>query len=251
MSKKTLNPADRERIRQEAIERKQARENRTLYILCAITLVILLAVIVIPRVYGVIHDAVTLPVEIGDLDDIQANWVVIDTDSKVSKRYHHPASFDFPQGYGEVEQEFGTTGEKRVYSKYNDGVARDFFLTALDEASPVSNIYVDAAADMTAEAYIARCLELYDSALNEGTSVALVGEPFSATIADKEAQCLYLRYSEAKGDYGVLFCAFDAPRNVCVYAQLTGAYTAPETVQTQEDLLAQAQTLLAGLTIVD
>jgi hypothetical protein len=247
MSKKTLTPADRERIRQEAAERKQARENRTMYILCAITLVILLAVIVIPRIY----DAVTLPVEISDLDDIQANWVVIDTDSKVSKRYHHPASFDFPQGYGEVEQAFGTTGEKRVYSKYNDGVARDFFLTALDETAPVSNVYVDAAADLTAEAYITRCLELYDSALNEGTSITQVGEPFSATIAGEEAQCLYLRYSEAKGNYGVLICAFDAPRNVCVYAQLTGAYTAPETVQTQEELLAQAQTLLAGLTIVD
>ena len=247
MSKKTLTPADRERIRQEAAGRKQARENRTMYILCAITLVILLAVIVIPRIY----DAVTLPVEISDLDDIQANWVVIDTNSKVSKRYHHPASFDFPQGYGEVEQAFGTTGEKRVYSKYNDGVARDFFLTALDETASVNNIYVDAAASLTAEAYIARCLELRSSALNEGTSVTLVSEPFSATIAGKEAQCLYLRYSEAKGDYGVLICAFDAPRNVCVYAQLTGAYTGPETVQTQEELLAQAQTLLAGLTIVE
>lgn len=251
MGKKNLSPAERERIRQEAAQRKQAKENRTMYILCAITAAILLAVIVIPRIYEAINDARTLPVEIRNLDDIQADWLVIDTDNKVSKRYHHPASFTFPEGYAQIEQEFGETGEKRLYSKYNDGVARDFFLTALDETASVSNVYVDAASELTAANYIQRCLEMYGNALNEGTSIAQVGEPFTATIADKEAHCLYLHYSEAKGDYGVLFCAFDAPRNVCVYTHLTGAYTTPDAVQTQEQLLAEAQTLLAGLTIID
>ena len=229
-----MTPAERARIKQQADEKRKAKENKVFYTLVIITVLIIAAV----ALNSVLRDALTLPAEIRDLSSIQDNWLVIDTDNHVSKRYHHPGSFDAPAGYSQGD-----------FTKYNDGVARDFYLVADDPEAAVNLIYVDSAPELTAREYIQRSIDMYADALTEGSSVTL-GEPFTATIAGEEAQCLYMHFSTAEGDYGCLLMGFDAPRNVCITASLSGAYTTPEAVQTQEQLLAEAQTLLAGLTIM-
>ena len=234
MAKSNLTPAERERIRQEAASRRAEKENRIYYILIGVTLIVLAAFLLAPAV----KDFFTLPAEIRDVSAIQDDWLVIDADNKVSKRYHHPASFVIPQGY-----------EKGEFTKYNDGVAQDFYLLNTDNDAPVNLVYVDAAPELNAQEYIQRTIDMHANALNEGSTVTL-SEPFTATIAGEKAQCIYLHFSTLNGDYGSLVCGFDAPRSVCVTAVISGSYTTPENVQTQEQLLAEAEILLAGLTIV-
>lgn len=229
-----MTPADRARIRKQADDKRKARENKIFYTLVIISLAIIAAI----ALNNVLRDALTLPVEIRNLSRIQDNWLVIDTDNHVSKRYHHPGSFDAPAGY--------TPGD---FTKYTDGVARDFYLVADDPEAMVSLIYVDAAPELTGAEYIQRSIDMRSDALNAGSTVE-VGEPFTATVAGEEAHCLYMLFTTPEGSYGCLLLGFDAPRNVCITAILSGSYTTLENVQTQEQLLAEAQVLLAGLTIV-
>lgn len=227
--------ADRKRIRQEAEERRKAKENKVFFALVIVTVIILVAIFL----GNFLKDEFTLPARIFNLSAIQDNWLVIDVDNKLSKRYHHPASFDIPEGY--------VPGE---FTKYRDGVARDFYVVASDPEAMVASVYVDAASELTAAEYIQRTVDMRESALNTGSTVT-AGEPFTATVAGMEAHGLYLHYSTEQGDYGCLLLGFDAPRQVCVTALISGAYTTPENVQTQEQLLAEAEVLLAGLTIID
>lgn len=246
MAKHTHNAAEIERSIQKKAERKAAQENKVFYTLIIITLILLAGIFI----FDFVQDEMALPTAIRDTSRIQDNWLVIDVDNTVKKRYHHPASFDAPQGYVPGTSVLASTGESHTFSKYNDGVCRDFYLVAEDENAPVGVLYVDAAANLTAEGYVQNYLIYYGNTQNEGTSIT-VGTPFTATIAGREAHCLYLHYVEERGEYGVLLCAFDAPRNVCVNAQLSGSFTTAENVQTQEQLLAEAEVLLAGLTIID
>lgn len=234
MANKSMSPTDRTRIRQEAEARRKAKDDKVFYTLVIITA----AIIAVVALTMLIRNAVTTPAEIRDLSAIEANWIVIDTDNKLSKHYHHPASFDIPAGYAPAD-----------FTKYNDGIARDFYVEAEDPASRVSSVYVDAAPELTAEGFIQRSIDMRENALNTGSSVT-VGEPFTATIAGEEAQCLYLLFSTPQGDYGCLMTGFDAPRNVCVYSIISGEYVTDGNVQTVEELLEQAQVLLAGLTII-
>ena len=240
MGKKTLTSADRARIQKAAAERRNAKETRQMIILS----VALPAVIAVVAIVVAAVNASTLPAEIRDLSAIQDNWIVIDTDNTVRKRYHHPASFDVPAGY--TLDEFDTS---------NDVNQRSFLVVADSEDAVVEQVHVSAAANWTAEQYIGNVLANCTSIVNEGFTCT-PGEPFEATIAGKAAKCLYLRYNgineagEAVG-YGCLYIGFDAPRNVGVYAIVSGAYTTPDKVQTTEVLLAESETLLAGLTIVE
>lgn len=243
MGKKIQSPAERARIQQAAAERRREKEMKQFKILTtALAAIIAIAAIVALIVH--LHGLSGLPAEIKDVSTIQDNWIVIDTNNKVSKRYHHPASFDIPAGY-----------TKSDFSLFNDEYERDFYVEADSEDAVVSSVYVCAAPELTAAEYIQRLLDYSGTALNEGTTVE-TGEPFSAAIAGKDAQCLYLHYTVTAEDgstqaYGCLYTAFNAPKNVCVYASISGAYTTPENVQTAETLLAEAETLLAGLTIVE
>lgn len=234
MANQNMSTADRARIRQEAEDRRKAKDDKVFHILLIITV----AIIAVVGLTTLIRNAVTTPAEIRDLTAIQNNWIVIDTDNKVSKHYHHPASFDIPAGYS-----------KGDFTKYRDGVAQDFYLVADDPAAMVASIYVDAAPELTAEGFVQRTIDMRENALNTGSTVT-AGEPFTATIAGEKAQCIYLLYSTEQGDYGCLLCGFDAPRNVCVTAILSGSYVTDGNVQTAEELLAQAEVLLAGLTII-
>nr|MBR4281687.1 hypothetical protein [Clostridia bacterium] len=228
----------RTHVQKKAALQRQEKENTVFYFLVNISLALFVFITGSIFLYRIIRDAVTLPKEIRDTAAIQENWIVIDADNSTSVRYHTPASFDFPEGY-----------TRSAFYTYEEKVTQDFYLMADDETANVALIYVYAAPELTATENVERVRDMYVDALNEGDNVTQVGEAFTAIIAGETAHCVYLRYSTALGDYGTLFCNFDAPRNVCVTALISGAYTDAENVQTQEQLLAEAETLLAGLTI--
>lgn len=244
MGKKINHRAAQVRSRQAAAARQHKEEAKRRAWWDAhrrhVLLAVMAAVIVLLAAIAVNHWVTesALPDEIRDLTAIEDNWLVIDTNTKVSTRYHHPASFDIPEGYVTAD-----------FTKYSDGVSQDFFVEATDESAVVSSVYIDGVPELTAAEYIQRALDYREDALNENDSVT-VGDAFDAVVAGKAAKCLYLRFSTDSGDYGCLLCAFDAPKNVCVTATISGAYTTPENVQSVETLLAEAETLLAGLTIV-
>ncbi len=239
MGKKVLTAGERNRVRQAAAQRRKEKEMKQ-YITLLIALVCVVALVIL---VSVIRSAVTTPAEIRNLSAIEDNWVVIDADNKLSTRYHHPASFDVPAGYHTTD-----------FTLMTDEVQRDFYVEADDENAVVESVYICAAPELTAAEYMQRLVEYSPTALNEGDTVE-TGEPFTAVIAGKEAHCLYLAYTSAAEDgtmqaYGCLYTAFDAPKNVCVYASVSGGYTTPDHIQTVETLLAEAEMLLAGLTIM-
>lgn len=237
MGTSSKTPTDRTRIQKAAAERRHAKEMKQMKVM----LILCAAIIAVAGIWMLVKNTVSLPAEIRDLSAIEEDWIVIDTDSSVGKRYHHPASFTVPEGY--------TRSEHRTF---NDGVQQDFLLNADSGDAVVASMNVFAAANWSAKQYIQRVEDMRDSALNEGSTVR-IGEPFSATVAGRKAECIYLAYTaQVDGEtkaYGCLFVGFDAPCNVCVYAALTGSYTEPETIQSVETLLAEADTLLSGLTI--
>lgn len=175
--------------------------------------------------------------EAGDV--VQPDWIVIDVDNTTGKSFVHPASFAVPEGF--VRSDF---------TKYSDGVSQDFSLDNTDPTAPVASLYVDAVAGLTSEVYIQRIYELLPLTLS-GDISAVTGTPFTAVIAGEQAWCIHIAYSTPQGDYGCLFVLIDTPHAICITAILSGAYTTPESIQTQEQLLAEAEVLLAGLTIVD
>ena len=222
------------RIRQAAEKKRKAKENKVFYTLLIITVSIVAVVILLKTISPLFasHDATI------NLNGIEDDWLVIDLNEQGAKRYHHPASFTAPEGY--------SLGK---FSKYNDGVSRDFYYIADDPTNPVAVLYVDATAKLTAEQYLQNSIALNNSALGSGVSVTM-GEPFSAVISGETAQCLYMHFSTPTGDYGSLLLGIDAPNDVCIIANISGADTTPENVQTQEQLLTAADNLLVGLTII-
>ena len=238
MGKKGNTPAERERIRQAAAERRAEKENKQFKVL----VIALVCVVAVAALIWIVNGALTNPAEIDDLNEIQDNWVVIDTDKSVSKRYHHPADFDVPAGY--TLDEFNTA---------NDKYLRSFLVKADSEDAPVEMVHVSAQAEWTPDEYIQNVIANSVIILNPDFTCE-AGEPFTATIAGDEARCVYLKYAGTlEGEptaYGCLYMGFDAPKNVCVYAVVSGAYTTPENVQTADALVAEAQTLLSGLHII-
>lgn len=239
MGKKVLSAGERSRVRQAAEQRRKEKEMKQ-YTTLLIALVCVIAVI---GLVMVMKNAFTQPKEIRSLNAVEDSWIVIDADNTTGTRYHHPASFVVPAGYHATD-----------FTLMTDDVQRDFYVEADDENAVVESVYVCAAPELTAAEYMQRLVDYSPAALNEGDTVE-TGEPFTATIAGKEAHCLYLAYTSAAEDgtmqaYGCLYTAFDAPKNVCVYASVSGGYTTPESIQTVETLLAEAETLLAGLTIM-
>lgn len=185
-----------------------------------------------------------LPVEIKNLSAVEDNWLVIDTDNTTRTRYHHPASFTMPEGFTKSE-----------FSTYNDGIQRDFYCIADSEDSLVENIYIAAASELNAETYIQRVIDNAPLSLSDENTQVQNAEPLKGVVAGKEATYIYLTYSTGEGEnataYSCVFVAFDAPRNVVVHAVVSSRSGAPEAVPSVDALLAEAETLLAGLTIVE
>lgn len=247
MGKKINHRATQAQNQQAIARRRRAEEEKkkawweahTRHVVIAVVVAVVLLIAGIVG-YNLYVDS-KLPAKIRDISAIEDSWIVIDTDSTVSKRYHHPASFTLPEGY--TKSEFTTS---------SDGVQRDFHCNADSEDALVETFFISAANGLNAETYIQRVIANAPNALADETTKVARAEPLKGVIAGKDANYLYMTYENGDGTsaYSCLFVAYDAPSDVVVYSVLSSRDAAPDAVPGVDALLAEAETLLAGLTIV-
>lgn len=167
----------------------------------------------------------------------QDNWLILDTASSGNPRYEHLADFDIPAGYTRDE-----------YSLYKDGKQQDFFCVAQDEADPVQDVYVTGAKGVDAMTYPQVILSygLHKEA----------GEPRQLTIAGQECSAVYLVSDESEWSGAGMAIAhmsfyFPTDTNACISVTLRSGTMPFEQLPDEATLLAAAETLLAGLTIME
>lgn len=167
----------------------------------------------------------------------QANWVIVDTSaSSKEHRYEHLADFDVPAGY--------TRGEYSLYK--DDDTAQDVFCVADDAARAVQDVYITGAKGVSAADYPAAVLAygIHKEA----------GEPRTLSINGRECTALYLVSDESEWDGDGMHIAhmafyFDAG-NACVSATLRSGTVPYEQLPAEAAMLAEAEAILAGLTII-
>ena len=167
----------------------------------------------------------------------QANWLILDVSaSSKAHDYQHLADFDIPAGY--------TRGE---YSLYDDGVQQDFFCEAEDAANPVQDVYVSGAKGISAAEYPAVVLS-YNIHKESG-------DPRQLTIGGKECSALYLVSDESEWSGDGMAIAhmsfyFDTDKGACVSATFRSGTMPFDQLPDEAAMLAEAERVLAGLTLV-
>lgn len=197
------------------------------------------ALIAAAAVIAVIVAATVLAGALNDpLRGRQDNWLIIDTAaSSKEHRYEHLADFTVPAGY--------TQGEYSLYK--DDANQQDFFCIADDSASPVQDVYVTGAKGVAAADYPAAVLAygIHKEA----------GEPRRLTINGQACSAIYLISDESEWSGEGMAIAhmsfyFDAGANACVSATFRSGTMPFEQLPDEATMLAEAETILAGLTLV-
>lgn len=185
------------------------------------------AIMLVSVICGVVNDP---------LKGKQENWVIIDTSaSGKAARYEHLADFTIPAGYTRDD-----------YSTYSDEVTQDFFCIADDENAIVQDVYVSGSTALDAADFPATILSynLHKAA----------GEPRQLTINGQACHALYMvtdeseYYGEGNAIAHMSFY-FDAG-NATVTVTMRSGTVPYEQVPDEAAMLAEAEKLLAGLTLV-
>lgn len=167
----------------------------------------------------------------------QDNWLILDVsaDSK-SPNYQHLADFEIPAGY-----------TRNDYSLYKDGVQQDFSCIADDESLVVQDVYVTGAKGIVASEYPATVLAygIHKEA----------GEPRTLTINGAECSALYLISDESEWDGEGMAIAhmsfyFDTGWDACVSATFRSGTMAFDQLPDEATMLAEAEAILSGLTLI-
>lgn len=179
----------------------------------------------------------SIPNFFGHLVGVQDNWLIIDTaDKNADPRYHHLADFDIPEGY-----------KKDNFTVFTDGIQQDFYCTPVEKGGLICDFYISAPKNTTGKAY----LDLLLSYQTHKTA----SEPKTAVIAGKNVDYVYMNFDESDTDgegmgFSCLCIYMDTKQGSCVSAMIN-SYTVPEAEMPGEaELLAEAEYILAGLTLV-
>lgn len=194
-------------------------------------LVAALAIIVVIVVAVLAGRALTDP-----LKDKQDNWLILDTSATKNPRYEHLADFDLPEGFTRDD-----------YSLYKDGVQQDFFCVANDAANPVQDVYVTGAKGIDAVDYP-------NVILNYGLHKE-AGEPRQLTIGGKACSALYLISDESQWSGEGMAIAhmsfyFPTDKNACISVTLRSGTMNFDQLPDEATMLAEAEKILSGLTIM-
>lgn len=166
----------------------------------------------------------------------QDNWLIIDVSVGSNPNYQHLADFEIPAGYTRDD-----------YSLYKDGVQQDFFCIAEDETRTVQDVYVTGAKGIVASEYPATVLAygIHKEA----------GEPRTLTINGVECSALYLVSDESEWSGEGMAIAhlsfyFDTGKNACVSANFRSGTMLFDQLPDEAAMLAEAEAILAGLTLI-
>ncbi len=175
---------------------------------------------------------------VNPIRDKQDNWLILDVSANSKTHdYQHLADFDIPEGF--------TLDD---YSLYTDGVQQDFFCIADDESSLIRDVYVTGAKGISATSYPATILAygIHKEA----------GEPRTLTIGGRECSAIYLVSDESEWSGEGMAIAhmsfyFDTGKNACISATFRSGTVPAEQLPDEAAMLAEAERILAGLTILE
>lgn len=188
-------------------------------------------VIAVIALAAVAVNAVTDP-----LKGKQDNWLIINVSNTQNHDYRHLANFDIPAGY--------TLDD---YSTYSDEVTQDFFCIADDMAAIVQDVYISGSKALRAADFPATILSynLHKEA----------GEPRTLTVAGKDCSALYMVTDESEYYGEGLHMAhmsfyFDTDEGACVTATFRSNMMPLDQLPDEATMLAEAERILANLTLV-
>ena len=200
-------------------------KNNTRLVLTA-TAAVIMVIVAATLVAGVLGDP---------MRNKQDNWVIIDTSASGAQRYEHLATFDIPAGYTRDD-----------YSTYTDENAQDFFCIADDRSAVVQDLYVSGSKALDAA-------EFPTTVLSYNMHKA-AGEPRQLKVNGQDCHALYMVTDESEY-YGEglnlahMSFYFDAG-NACVTVVLRSNMLPMEQLPDEATMLAEAEKLLAGLTVM-
>ena len=188
-------------------------------------------VIVVIVLATVVINAVSDPLK-GKQDD----WLIINVSGTTNSDYRHLADFTIPAGYTRDD-----------YSTYSDETTQDFFCIADDRTALVQDVYISGSRAL-------RAAEFPANILSYGFHKA-AGEPRQLTVAGKDCYALYLvtdeseNYGEGKTLAHMNFY-FDTDEGACVTAIFRSEMLPFEQLPDEAAMLAEAERILEGLTLV-
>lgn len=245
------NYEKQEKLRAQAAKRKEfqtkkavltdkaktwLKENRKLTVTVTVVAVVALVLLWLACKWFIGPEG-SIPNFFGHLVGVEDNWLIIDTaETNADNRYHHLADFDIPEGY-----------KKDDFTVFTDGVQQDFYCTPVEEGGVICDFYIAAAKNMSGEEYL--------EALLGFQSHQTASEPKQAVIAGKDVNYVYMTFDESDTDgegmaFSCLCIYIDTPQGSAVSAMIN-SYTVPaEEMPDEAALLAEAEDILAGLTII-
>ena len=185
----------------------------------------------------------SIPNFFGTLRGVESDWVVTNTGTTAKPRYYKMAEFSTPEGYT-LDPEYNVS---------SDQLTQTLYFTADDENALVQTIYVSGVKGYTAADQIARVL---DYGFFKDASGAIAG-----TLGGHEVQYVYMlcpndadEESAEKPDterigYASVCVYADSVQDSCVLVMLNSATATLAEAPSMETMLAEADRLVAGLTL--
>lgn len=179
----------------------------------------------------------SIPNFFGHLVGAQEDWLIIDTaENGDTPRYQHLADFAIPEGY-----------QRGEFSAFADELQQDFYCSAVESGGAIGNFYISGAKNMTGAAML-------EALLSYQVHQEAIG-PKAAVIAGKDVNYAYLTFDESdtSGEgrgYSSLCIYVDTDKGACVTAMLNSPTLPMAEVPDEAALLAEAEIILSGLTIV-
>ena len=166
----------------------------------------------------------------------QDNWLIVNVSGTTSADYRHLGTFDVPAGF--------TLDD---YSTYSDETTQDFFCIANDQNAIVQDVYISGSRAL-------RAADFPTNILSYGFHKA-AGEPRQLTVAGKDCHALYLVTDESEyyGDgmnLAHMSFYFDTDEGACVTATFRSNMMPFDELPDEAAMLAEAERVLANLTLV-
>lgn len=187
----------------------------------------------------------SLPNFFGNLRTVESDWIVTNTGTTSKPKYFKMGEAADIEGYT-VDPEYALSTDSHVQS---------FYYKADDETAPVQSVYLSGVANKTAAEMLETVMgyAYFESA----------GEVTTATIAGHDVQYAYFVYGDTQtatdtdldgeteyvNGYPSLCIYIDSVQDSCVLALLNGAVTPIDEVIAEDVLLAEAEKVLAALTV--
>lgn len=179
----------------------------------------------------------SIPNFFGKLIGVEDSWIVGNAaEDRATPRYFKLGEYQAPEGY-----------EKSYFAAHSDELVQDQYYSDASGEKVIQDIYLSHVQGLTGEDQLAN-LSMYT--MNLENSGAQKG-----TIAGQEADYMYIVFDQddvsGEGTASASLCIyFPTPYDAVVSAMISSRTVPEAEVPSMETMLAEAETMLAGLTLV-